>query len=251
VISWLQDIVIRKALLKALADHSGRSSFSLILVHGSGTLSEITPTKMMAFRTILKVFTKIPVATGPQSYWFPYIDFKLLLGSPSQPIFLFSRERYSYTLLKNIFKDVPNVHVMLSPDTAFYLSKEDFSEISNSHILISLRNDRESVTPYECKRKIIEHALRYKNKSIIVTDAGKADSFSTYLKLITNAEAIVTDRLHVAILGAILGKRVFLISNIYHKNKGVYEYSLSSYPNVGYYELPKDMERLIRDLNTL
>jgi exopolysaccharide biosynthesis predicted pyruvyltransferase EpsI len=252
IVSWLQDIIVRKAILKALIDRSEKHLFSLVLVHGSGTLSDITPTKLIAFKAILKIFTKVPIATGPQSYWFPYTDFKLLLSQPAQPIFLFTRERYSYTILRNIFKDVPNVYVMLSPDTAFYISREDFNEVKGSHILIGLRNDKESVVPYEYKRKIIEHALQHRgSKSIIVADVGKADSFSTYLKLITNAEAIVTDRLHVAILGAILEKKVFLIGNIYHKNRGVYEYSLSSYSNVRYYELPTDIESLIKDLDTL
>jgi exopolysaccharide biosynthesis predicted pyruvyltransferase EpsI len=251
VVSWLQDAIIRKALFKALITHSENIQFSLVLLHGSGTLSDITPTKMIAFKTILRNFGETPIATGPQSYWFPYTDFKRLIGFPTQPIFLFSREGYSYVLLKNIFKNVPNVHVMLSPDTAFYLSKEDFSEIKNSHILVSLRNDRESILSYECKRKIIECALRRKHsKSVVATDVGR-QTFSTYLKLIINAEAVVTDRLHVAILGAILGKKVFLLSNVYHKNRGVYEYSLSSYPNVRYYELPTNIEKLLKDLETL
>jgi exopolysaccharide biosynthesis predicted pyruvyltransferase EpsI len=40
-------------------------------------------------------------------------------------------------------------------------------------------------------------------------------------------EAVVTDRLHVAILSALMGKRVCLLKNSYWKNESVYEHSLA------------------------
>jgi hypothetical protein len=48
---------------------------------------------------------------------------------------------------------------------------------------------------------------------------------------------IRTDRLHVAILGALLGKRVHLHAGAYFKNRAVYESSMrNDFPHVSFYE---------------
>lgn len=57
-------------------------------------------------------------------------------------------------------------------------------------------------------------------------------SYSRYKRLVRDASVVVTDRLHVALPAAILGKRVFLVEAGYHKLTGVYEQSLESLPNI-------------------
>jgi exopolysaccharide biosynthesis predicted pyruvyltransferase EpsI len=49
-----------------------------------------------------------------------------------------------------------------------------------------------------------------------------------YLKLAASYEAIVTDRLHFAICGLLLGRKTILLPNDYHKNESVYETWLRS-----------------------
>ena len=44
-----------------------------------------------------------------------------------------------------------------------------------------------------------------------------------YLQLAARYESIVTDRLHFAICGLLLGRRVVLLPNSYHKNRSMYE----------------------------
>lgn len=51
-------------------------------------------------------------------------------------------------------------------------------------------------------------------------------SFARYARAIIGATAVVTDRLHVAVPAAILGKPTFFVEAGYHKASGVYEYSL-------------------------
>jgi len=53
-----------------------------------------------------------------------------------------------------------------------------------------------------------------------------------FLSAINRFPSVITDRLHVAIGGAILGKQVRLYNNSYFKNRAVYELSLRSYPKV-------------------
>lgn len=51
-------------------------------------------------------------------------------------------------------------------------------------------------------------------------------SFGEYRRRITMAELVVTNRLHVAIPAALLGKETYLIDSGYHKLRGIYEHSL-------------------------
>ncbi len=58
------------------------------------------------------------------------------------------------------------------------------------------------------------------------------------LRAVGRFEAIRTDRLHVAIAGAVLGKAVVLYPGSYFKNRAVYDLSLHSYPNVRFASWP-------------
>lgn len=49
---------------------------------------------------------------------------------------------------------------------------------------------------------------------------------------IARSEVIVSTRLHVAILGAVLGRRTFIVSGQYHKIRGIYEFSMADLDNV-------------------
>jgi exopolysaccharide biosynthesis predicted pyruvyltransferase EpsI len=50
-------------------------------------------------------------------------------------------------------------------------------------------------------------------------------------------ETVHTDRLHVAIVAALLGRRTHLYANGYHKNAAIFRSSLAPfYPNVSYHE---------------
>ena len=51
-------------------------------------------------------------------------------------------------------------------------------------------------------------------------------SFRTYARAILGADTVVTDRLHVAVPAAIVGKRAVFVESGYHKARGVYEHSL-------------------------
>ena len=57
-------------------------------------------------------------------------------------------------------------------------------------------------------------------------------SFAHYAHAIRSAAIVVTDRLHVGLPAAILGREVVLVEAGYHKIRGVYEQSLSQLPHV-------------------
>lgn len=57
-------------------------------------------------------------------------------------------------------------------------------------------------------------------------------TFEEYAETIREAKIVVTDRLHVALPAAIVGKKVYLVEAGYHKLTGVYNQSLREMPNV-------------------
>lgn len=57
-------------------------------------------------------------------------------------------------------------------------------------------------------------------------------TYGEYRRALRRADAVVTDRLHVGLPAAILGKRVVLVEAGYHKLSGVYEQSLQGAPGV-------------------
>jgi exopolysaccharide biosynthesis predicted pyruvyltransferase EpsI len=54
-----------------------------------------------------------------------------------------------------------------------------------------------------------------------------------FLRFLSAFETIHTNRLHVAIAGALLGKTICMYPNRFYKNRAVYEFSLRDrFPNV-------------------
>ncbi|WP_147550312.1 MULTISPECIES: hypothetical protein [unclassified Akkermansia] len=61
----------------------------------------------------------------------------------------------------------------------------------------------------------------------VIDDIPHAFAYTRWLlKALDQADVILTDRLHVGISGALLGKEVFLMDNVYGKISGIYELSL-------------------------
>lgn len=54
------------------------------------------------------------------------------------------------------------------------------------------------------------------------------------LKTVSVARRIVTDRLHVAVAAALLGRPCELLDNAYNKNRSVYEHSLAAFPHLDF-----------------
>lgn len=59
-------------------------------------------------------------------------------------------------------------------------------------------------------------------------------TFSEYKVMVSSASVVITNRLHVGLPAAILGKEVFFVEAGYHKLGGVYEQSLRAMPNVSF-----------------
>lgn len=80
---------------------------------------------------------------------------------------------------------------------------------------------------------------RWRDDLSLVANHGVLDrdsalrSASTLLRALARYERVETDRLHIGIGAALLGRPVRLHANAYHKIRGIYEYSLRDDPRFG------------------
>jgi exopolysaccharide biosynthesis predicted pyruvyltransferase EpsI len=203
----------------------------LILFEGGGYMNNIWYGPVLLQQVLRR--HKKPVAIAPQSYTFKGTDFLRILPR-DRPLTFFSRERYSLEHLSEM-PFPKNVSLQLSQDTALYLQKADLTplvELScESYDLVSFRRDKESLVPAREKAAVKEAC-----KNPLIEDVSMRGSLKDFVSAVVNARRILTDRLHVSILAHIWGKQVILYSNRYHKNRGVYEYSLKGDPNVVFVE---------------
>lgn len=86
----------------------------------------------------------------------------------------------------------------------------------------------------ECERVIAEDIPWAHGLPWTIGDLSSSGqySFREFCSFIARARAVLTSRLHVGILAAMLGKPTFLRAGRYAKLPGVYEMSMSDWPNV-------------------
>ncbi|MCR3906934.1 MAG: polysaccharide pyruvyl transferase family protein [Tenericutes bacterium] len=222
------------------------SSSDVILIHGGGNMNDLWH-GIRLLKNIIQQHPDNALIVAPQSYWFEGTCFPSLFSKTSQKIYLFCREKISYQLLTSL--NLPkNVHVLLSPDTSLYLTKEDFHANSGEYTLFCLRTDKESAMfQQEENNQLLWQVTSTRwqlKRKILMQDLSIFGSFKDFVALIEASKKVYTDRLHVAILAAILGKKTVLYPNSYYKNKAVYEYSLSNYPNVIFDPYPPSPAKL-------
>ena len=193
----------------------------LILFEGGGYMNDIWYGPTLLWQVMKR--NPEPVAVGPQSYLFTKTRFHQYFED-NRPVHLFCREKYSLEHLKK--KGLPNnVVTSVSPELALYLNEGDLREFitqrDGGYELIALRNDKESALSSSAREEIIQMC-----ENPMISDISLGKTMTDFVSTVNNADKVFTDRLHVAILSKILGKKVTLFGNKYHKNKGVWEYSL-------------------------
>jgi exopolysaccharide biosynthesis predicted pyruvyltransferase EpsI len=122
---------------------------------------------------------------------------------------VFARERPSYEQIKPLCGDARLAH-----DTAFFFDFEPYRRAGKG-TLHAYRDDHEA----------IPHAIPAGNVDI----SHRCQSLDEWLWTIARAAEVNTDRAHVMIAAAMLGKRVNVIPSNYHKNTGLAEW-LHPYP---------------------
>lgn len=196
-----------------------------IYIHGGGNFNDLWSTGIQCYRSAVRFFD-CPIVVGPQSCIFDRNDPAEIFEGVSNETHFFCRERYSSHLLDEATEGLDHVSVHTDHDTALYLDAADLvnSTPTPEYTLLAFRSDKESCNPtVETK---LDSPLKARDLSVAEA------SFDGFVDAGAKADRIVTDRLHGAVLGVILEKPVVFYDNIYHKNRGVYEYSLADKPTV-------------------
>ena len=194
-----------------------------VYIHGGGgwvPLWDGTPARVLKE---LVVHHRGPIVIGPSSFAADgdYLEAALVGPLRTAPgrVTVFCRERPSYDAVAALVGDL--AEVMLDHDTALNLTREDVLALGErvgpgrGYRFYGVRSDAESrsIGPCRVLRAPID-PIEY------------CYSFKHWVRLHARAESIVTNRLHSAICGAILGVPTTLLPNSYHKARGVWEYSL-------------------------
>ena len=238
-----------------------------IVMRGGGRMVSIYQGEFRKIVTFRRDYPSLPLILAPQTFQPEAVDFEDICKISSSPLTLFARENNSTNALRQL--QLPkNCQVYVSQDLAFELRDSEFitnivKNATEKHVLIAMRKDKEGVTGVLVKMrapwlpKKIRRPLSWVRDRLVATvskdiitsilkqekvgrelpkiyrDVSSSVSFEEFVAAIRDAALVVTNRLHTAVLGNLLNKRVVLIcSGEYHKHKvkGVYDFSMSG-PN--------------------
>jgi exopolysaccharide biosynthesis predicted pyruvyltransferase EpsI len=127
---------------------------------------------------------------------------------------VYAREAVSFQAIESM------CDAALAPDCAFYFDFRPYRRRGQGS-LFAYRTDAESAVEWSARGGIPDS-----NSDISLS----AQSLDEWLWTIGRHDKIWTDRAHVLIAGALLGKKVRYTSTIYHKVPAMARYSLSTYP---------------------
>jgi exopolysaccharide biosynthesis predicted pyruvyltransferase EpsI len=170
-----------------------------------------------------------PMSVGGDLQWLTEKFAKSMQSINCHNFRIFAREHYTYEAFAELGIDNSSSIVHLDHDTALSLTRNDVLKLAEliempdgNYDLVVMREDPEqpSRTPASARSFPVTSGL-------IIDPAYEADSFRHWLRLHLFARSITTNRLHSSILGCIAGKRVALGPGSYHKNRSVWEQSLS------------------------
>lgn len=143
-----------------------------------------------------------------------------ILNNVSSKLTIFCREKISAKFLENKLK---RAEIYLWHDCAFY---NEFAQISaGSGVLNAFRSDVESVLNTHPDSNNDVSYNGYATKPL-----------NELIGVLQKYAQVNTDRLHIAIVATLLGKKVRLFPNSYYKNKAVFDYSLKRFPNISFVE---------------
>lgn len=150
-------------------------------------------------------------------------------------ITLFARERETVEQMEDIAEMRGRVH--LAHDLAFGIKPDRFALHSlhpGDGVGFMMRTDKES-RQAEVRFGNLDLALARNGVQWTSPETCLA-AVDRVAHLMTLYSTIVSDRLHMSALAALTGRRVEMVGNSYHKNRGVYAHTLSRFPNVRFFE---------------
>ncbi len=181
------------------------------------------------------------LAQGGQALILPSTvkGFEAFFEKYASQITIFARERVSYDHLKAI--DGMQDRVFLCHDLAF---ATDFSAFKIYGV--EQRSGRLNLFREDEEARNAAHYTHNYDLSLLWNSQSWFDKdmclrrLSPLVELMSQFEQIHSDRLHMSILGALMGCNVTMHPSSYFKNRAVYDYSLSRFQNVSFTDSKPD-----------
>ena len=261
------DLLIRNGTLKLLSDLEIKTTDDAgnadVILYPGGCPT-MWPVVMNCIEKTFVQFSKAALIIGPATFEFGITNWPAIFKTyASRIIGLFAREPKSFSNLRDANLP-PNIYTGLSHDPALYLLNTEWLKTQKAltteeYVLAAFRRDHEVKCEAEEKRirfikpllsekisKKLIHWVRKRAKRKKVLIAGNlADSkfplkdievwrldFDNYIDTIRRAKEVHTDRLHVMLFAAMLGKPIFAYETCYGKLETIYEHSLKGWANV-------------------
>lgn len=240
---------------------------TLIVFNGGGNFGDLWQNYTDFRNMVIRKYPHNHILILPQSVMYSQ-EFNLKkdieLYSSCTHITICARDVQSYRFLKENFR---KNQILLVPDMAFYTDEKYLHRvIGNKKLLFLKRADKEfvenqnySIVPTEAdvhdwptmERMTFPYWVSYKimginNRFIKYFSrvlARKIEDFywqkvlhpynvRSGMKFVSQYDTIYTTRLHVAIIGVLLGKKIFFFDNSYHKNSALYKTWLQDLDNI-------------------
>jgi len=244
-----------------------------ILTDGGGQFQDVFPRAFEKIAFLRREYPSLPIIMAPQIFGVRNVNFREICEISKSPFILFARDYISAESLREAnLPACCQVHISQDPAFELQGSDfitNLVQESSEKHVLVAMRKDdfirkdkprtarllaraKGTWLPKKIRRPLSwvrDRMVAHLSKDIITSilkqekvgrelpkiyrDVSSSVSFEEFVAAIRDAALVVTNRLHTAVLGNLLNKRVVLIcSGEYHKHKvkGVYDFSMSG-PN--------------------
>lgn len=261
------DSLIRRGMQTMLSELSIQESVDPrkadVLVMPGGNAAMWPSVHVPLWRELWRRFPDKEFVIGPSGFRGGYFDWADLIRHEGLPVTgVFTRDPISYETLKSA--DLPSrITIGLSHDPALRLHQSEWlrvhrEAVTAEYTLISFRDDQEGNIRYTnllgalrkylpariynrvsriesslVKGRKIKVASQNADKHLpfLIREASK-QSLEMFLETVRCAKEVHTDRLHVLLLAAMLGKKVFAYQAIYDKLENVYNHSLKDWADV-------------------
>ncbi|MEX1118664.1 MAG: hypothetical protein WEB60_07705 [Terrimicrobiaceae bacterium] len=191
----------------------------VLFVLGCGNLCRSFDLLVRPIRHYLKRFDRVyflPCSMDPES---PRVA--ALLGELQENVTIFCREAYSAERIAPFVS--PRVSIFVDHDLAMHLDYSPWKQRGEGR-LNAFRTDHEGL------------GYQRPPDNFDVSLLGGSSDGPLLPKIVSRYQEVHTDRAHVAITAAMLGKETHIYPNNYHKVRGIAEFSLLSMPHVHFHE---------------
>jgi len=178
--------------------------------HGFNLMAEIVP-------ELVKKYAVVYIL--PTTFDITYTPVKKFLEQLPEHVSVFCREQKSHSDLSEM---IPPHRLFIDHDTAFEFDYSKWMKRSQG-VLNAFRDDKES--------SAIQLPIGNQDVS-----AGPDSQWKELLDIISQYSIVHTNRAHVSIAAALMGKETHIYPSSYFKQKEIFRYSLSKHNNVYFHE---------------